>query len=209
MRPDTLSRLYDAIRDVPDFPEPGIVFKDISPLLLNPELLALTIKALAHPFEDLKVDRVLGIESRGFIFGAPLAMTLGAGFVLARKAGKLPCKTRRVEYALEYGTDAIEVHTDAFESGDRVLVVDDLLATGGTASAVAQLLSDAGAELVVTDIPILFNEAPRSPRAAGLSGPTLASPSESKITLLTLLLSRNFSSSSHIRSAAVSRIFSR
>ena len=148
MQPDTLSRLYDAIRDVPDFPEPGIVFKDISPLLLNPELLALSMEALAHPFENLKVDRVLGIESRGFIFGAPLAMTLGAGFVLARKAGKLPCKTRRVEYALEYGTDVIEVHIDAFESGDRVLVVDDLLATGGTAFAVAQLVSDAGAELV-------------------------------------------------------------
>lgn len=147
MPSETLSRLYDAIRDVPDFPESGVVYKDISPLLLNPELLALTIESLAHPFEDLKVDRVLGIESRGFIFGVPIAMKLGAGFVLARKAGKLPWKTRRVEYALEYGTDAIEVHTDAIESGDRVLVVDDLLATGGTAQAAAQLVSDSGAEL--------------------------------------------------------------
>ena len=148
MPSETLKRLYDAIRDVPDFPEPGIVFKDITPLLLNPELLELTVQSLADPFVDLNVDRVVGIESRGFIFGAPLAMRLGAGFVLARKAGKLPWTTRRVEYSLEYGTDAIEVHTDSIETGQRVLVVDDLLATGGTAQAAANVVDDAGAELV-------------------------------------------------------------
>ena len=148
MLSNTLSRLYDSIRDVPDFPEPGIVFKDITPLLLSPDLLELAIESLAEPIRGLKINRVLGIESRGFLFGAPLAMKLGVGLVLARKPGKLPWKTRRVEYSLEYGTDAIEVHTDAIEPGHRVLVVDDLLATGGTAQAAAQVVSDAGAELV-------------------------------------------------------------
>jgi adenine phosphoribosyltransferase len=148
MPSETLNRLYDSIRDVADFPEPGIVFKDITPLLLSPALLELAIESLADPVRDLEIDRIIGIESRGFIFGAPLAMELGVGLVLARKAGKLPRKTRRVEYALEYGTDVIEVHADAIESGHRVLVVDDLLATGGTARAAAQVVSDAGAELV-------------------------------------------------------------
>jgi len=148
MPSETLRRLYDSIRDVPDFPEPGIIFKDITPLLLRPDLLELAIASLAEPVRDLNIDRVLGIESRGFIFGAPLAMRLDAGLALARKAGKLPWKTRRVEYSLEYGTDAIEVHTDSIEPGNRVLVVDDLLATGGTANAAAQVVSDAGAELV-------------------------------------------------------------
>jgi adenine phosphoribosyltransferase len=148
MPSEALKRLYDSIRDVPDFPEPGIVFKDITPLLLDPELLELAIESMAERVREIEIDRVVGIESRGFIFGAPLAMKLGAGLVLARKAGKLPWKTRRVEYALEYGTDVIEVHTDSIGAGQRVLVVDDLLATGGTASAVARIVSDAGAELV-------------------------------------------------------------
>ncbi len=148
MPSESLSRLYDSIRDVPDFPEPGIIFKDITPLLLDPDLLELAIDLLAEPVRGLNIDRVLGIESRGFIFGAPLAMKLGVGLVLARKAGKLPWKTRRVEYSLEYGTDVIEVHTDSIESGNRVLVADDLLATGGTAQAAGQLVTDAGAELV-------------------------------------------------------------
>jgi len=141
-------RLYDAIRDVPDFPSKGIVFKDITPLLLKPALLEMAVRLLAEPVRDLEIDRVLAIESRGFIFGAPLAMRLGAGLALARKAGKLPWKTRRVEYTLEYGTDVLEVHTDGIDAGQRVLVVDDLLATGGTARAAAQVVSDAGAELV-------------------------------------------------------------
>ena len=121
MSSKTLSRLYDSIRDVQDFPEPGIVFKDITPLLLSPELLELAIECLADPVRDLDIDRVLGIESRGFIFGAPLAMRIGAGLVLARKAGKLPWKTRRVEYALEYGTDVIEVHTFSWPGSGRIL----------------------------------------------------------------------------------------
>jgi adenine phosphoribosyltransferase len=148
MANDELNRLYASIRDVPDFPEPGIVFKDITPLLLRPDLLKLAIRRMADPVRDLKIDRVLGIESRGFIFGAPLAMELGVGLVPARKPGKLPWKTRRVEYSLEYGTDSIEVHTDAIDGGQRVLVVDDLLATGGTAQAAARIVSDARAELV-------------------------------------------------------------
>lgn len=143
-----LKRLRDSIRDVPDFPESGIVFRDITPLLLDSELLDLAIESLAEPVRELKIDRVLAIESRGFIFGAPLALRLGAGLVLARKAGKLPWKTRCVEYSLEYGTDVIEVHIDSLAAGHRVLVVDDLLATGGTASAAARLVLDAGAELV-------------------------------------------------------------
>ena len=148
MSSETFKRLRDAIRDVQDFPKPGIVFKDISPLLLSPELFELAIDSMASPLLDFEIDRVMGIESRGFVVGAPLAIRLGAGLVLARKAGKLPWTTRRVEYALEYGTDAIEVHADAIESGHRVLVVDDLLATGGTAQAAAQIVTDAGAELV-------------------------------------------------------------
>jgi len=148
MSSETISRLYESIRDVPDFPEPGIIFKDITPVLLDPELLSLAVELLAEPVRHLEVERVLGIESRGFIFGAPLAMELDAGFVMARKPGKLPWNTRRVEYALEYGTDAIEVHTDSMQPGQRVLVVDDLLATGGTAQAAAQIVTDAGAELV-------------------------------------------------------------
>ena len=148
MDANALRRLYDSIRDVHDFPKPGIVFKDISPLLLSPELFELSIQGMAEPLRDLAVERVMAIDSRGFIFGAPLAIRLGAGLVLARKAGKLPWKTRRADYELEYGTDAIEVHTDAIESGHRVLVVDDLLATGGTASAAAEIVSGAGAELV-------------------------------------------------------------
>jgi adenine phosphoribosyltransferase len=148
MPSETINRLYDSIRDVPDFPEPGIIFKDITPLLLNSELLGLAVGCMAEPVRELGIERVVGIESRGFIFGAPLAMSLGAGLVLARKPGKLPWQTRRVEYSLEYGTDAIEMHTDSIESGQRVLVVDDLLATGGTAQAASHLVSNVGAELV-------------------------------------------------------------
>jgi len=148
MNSDTLARIYDAIRDVPDFPEQGILFFDITPLLLDSELLELAVKGMADQVRALEVDRILGIESRGFIFGVPLAMELGVGLALARKPGKLPWHTRRVEYSLEYGTDAIEMHTDAIEPGQRVLVADDLLATGGTARAAAQLVSEAGGELV-------------------------------------------------------------
>jgi adenine phosphoribosyltransferase len=141
-------RFYGAVRDVPDFPEKGIVFKDITPLLLDPELLDAAVGEICAAFQNGNVEKVMAIESRGFIFGAPVAMRLGAGLVLARKAGKLPWKRHRVEYALEYGTDVIEVHVDSIAQGERVLVVDDVLATGGTAQAAGRVVEQAGGELV-------------------------------------------------------------
>ena len=141
-------RLKRAIRDVPDFPKAGIIFKDITPILSDPALFRDTVAALAHPFRKDRISKVLGIESRGFIFGPPLAFQLEAGFVPARKPGKLPRETVRETYALEYGTDSLEIHRDAFQRGERVLVVDDLLATGGTASAAARLAEKIGAEVV-------------------------------------------------------------
>jgi adenine phosphoribosyltransferase len=137
-----------AIRDVKDFPKPGIVFKDVTPVLLDPRLLKMVVKAMADPFRDARISRVVSIESRGFLFGAPIALELRAGLVPIRKPGKLPAATQRVEYALEYGTDALEMHHDAVQPGDRVLIVDDVLATGGTANAAAQLVSGTGAAVV-------------------------------------------------------------
>ena len=136
------------LRDVPDFPKPGIIFKDISPLLASPEALEECIRQMAALVENEKIDRVAGIESRGFLFGAPLAMRLGCGFTPIRKPGKLPWRTNRVEYVLEYGTDALEIHQDGVEKGHRVLLVDDLLATGGTMKAAADLVTGIGGELV-------------------------------------------------------------
>jgi adenine phosphoribosyltransferase len=141
-------KLETYIRDVPDFPKPGIVFKDIAPLLASPEALTAAVGALAEPFKDDSIAKVAGIEARGFIFGAAVAQLLGCGFVPVRKPGKLPWKTRRVEYALEYGTDALEIHEDAFADGERVLIVDDVLATGGTAAAAGEVVRDLGADLV-------------------------------------------------------------
>ena len=141
-------KFYRAIRDVPDFPEKGIVFKDITPLLLNPGLLDAAVQQMCDEFKSENVEKVMAIESRGFIFGAPVALRLGAGLVLARKAGKLPWKRHRVEYALEYGTDVIEVHVDSIAKGERVLVVDDVLATGGTAEAAGRVVEQAGGQLV-------------------------------------------------------------
>lgn len=144
----TLSeRLKDTIRDIPDFPKPGIVFKDIAPILQDVALM----KAITHRFTEGaagKVDVVVGMESRGFIFGAPLAMSLNAAFVPARKPGKLPYKTIGVEYALEYGTNRLEMHTDAIRPGQRVLIVDDLLATGGTAKATVELVQQLKGEVI-------------------------------------------------------------
>ena len=141
-------KFYGAIRDVPDFPEKGIVFKDITPLLLDPILLDAVVQQICDEFQSADVEKVMAIESRGFIFGAPVALRLGAGLVLARKAGKLPWKRHRVEYALEYGTDVIEVHVDSIAKGERVLVVDDVLATGGTAEAAGRVVEQAGGQLV-------------------------------------------------------------
>ncbi len=145
--PPELTRL---IRDIPDFPKPGIVFKDVTPLLADPAGLALAVELMANPFRGHRVDVVVGPESRGFIFGTAVATALSAGFVPVRKPGKLPGKTRSIEYALEYGTDQLHVHVDAVQPGMRVLLVDDLLATGGTLAASARLLGreGLGAEIV-------------------------------------------------------------
>jgi len=136
------------IRDVPDFPKPGILFRDVTPLLADPAAFRGAIEAVAAPFRSAGVERVIGIESRGFILGAPVALALGAGLVIVRKPGKLPWRTRRTSYALEYGEDSVEMHVDAIAPGQRVLVVDDLVATGGTAAAAIQLAREAGAEIV-------------------------------------------------------------
>jgi adenine phosphoribosyltransferase len=140
--------LRAAIRDVPDFPKPGIVFKDITPLLANPRLLRRTVTAMAAPFAHAQVGFVVGVESRGFILGAPVALELGAGFIPVRKPGKLPHRTAAAEYALEYGTDRLEIHADACAPDARVLVVDDVLATGGTASATCRLVESLGGLVV-------------------------------------------------------------
>jgi adenine phosphoribosyltransferase len=140
--------LKSLIRDVPDFPKPGILFRDITTLLQNEQGLRYTIDQLAHAFTDQQIDYVAGIESRGFIFGAPLAYRLGAGFIPIRKAGKLCAAVHSAEYALEYGTDRVEIHQDAISKGGRVIIVDDLIATGGTAAAAAQLVTLAGGDLV-------------------------------------------------------------
>ncbi|HOY65710.1 MAG TPA: adenine phosphoribosyltransferase [Candidatus Ozemobacteraceae bacterium] len=140
--------LHEYIRDVPDFPKKGIIFKDITPLLKDRAAFAHAIKALAEPYRGAKLDAVAAIESRGFILGAALALELGIGFIPIRKPGKLPYKSRRQQYALEYGTDAIEIHEDAVAAGQRILLVDDVIATGGTARAAADLLKGLGADLV-------------------------------------------------------------
>ncbi len=142
------TELKKFIRDIPDFPKQGIVFKDITPLLKNQEAFKKAIDLIANKFKKEKIDLVVSVESRGFIFGAPLAYKLKAGFVLVRKKGKLPYKTRNVSYQLEYGTDTLEIHEDAIESGSRALIVDDVLATGGTVRAVAELLKQQNANIV-------------------------------------------------------------
>jgi adenine phosphoribosyltransferase len=144
----TVQELHSFVRDVPDFPKPGIVFKDITPLLKSPRALERTCALLAEPWRDAGVTAVAGIESRGFIFGSIVAQNLGAGFIPIRKPGKLPWTTRRHEYVLEYGKDALEIHDDALNENDRVLVIDDVLATGGTLVAATTLASGLGATLV-------------------------------------------------------------
>ena len=136
------------IRDIHDYPQAGIVFKDLTPVLASADALDQGVQAIIEPYRSEGVDRVVGIEARGFLFGVPAAIALGAGFVPARKPGKLPHETVSVSYELEYGTGTLEMHVDAIEKGQRVLIVDDLLATGGTADAARQLVSAAGAEIV-------------------------------------------------------------
>ena len=144
---DNVDSIADRIRDVPDFPKKGILFRDITPVLSDIDTLRASVKEMAAPFMDLRIDVVVGIESRGFIFGAPIADLLNAGFVPVRKPGKLPWKTKSVSYELEYGTDALEIHEDAITEGQNVLIVDDLLATGGTAEATCKLVSKLGGNI--------------------------------------------------------------
>ena len=141
-------RLRARIRDVPDFPKKGVTFKDITPVLADAALFRAVIEQLAEHHRADRISKVVGIESRGFLFAAPLAVALGAGLVIVRKPGKLPWRTVREVYALEYGEDALEMHLDAVGPGERVLVVDDVLATGGTADAVGKLVTRQGADLV-------------------------------------------------------------
>lgn len=146
MTADT-AHLVSKIREIPDFPKSGVSFKDITPLLQDADALSDVVERIATHFADARIDQVVGIESRGFIFGAMVAYALKAGFVPLRKPGKLPAETFRCEYALEYGTDALEIHCDAIRPGDRVLIVDDVLATGGTARAAVELVRRAEGEV--------------------------------------------------------------
>jgi len=138
------STLKELIRDIPDFPTPGILFRDITPVLQNPKAFREVVCSMVECVRPMKPDVIVGIESRGFILGAPIALELGTGFVPVRKAGKLPAETIKAEYALEYGTSTVEMHRDALEPGTRAVIVDDLLATGGTAKAAVQLVEELG-----------------------------------------------------------------
>ena len=150
------SQLSRLIRDVPNFPKQGIVFKDVTPLLADPAGLALAVELMANPFRRERIDVVVGPESRGFIFGTAVATSLSAGFVPVRKPGKLPYHTKSVEYALEYGTDQLHIHVDALKPGMRVLLVDDLLATGGTLAASMKLLGNEGLGATVVGASVLI-----------------------------------------------------
>jgi adenine phosphoribosyltransferase len=148
MEADCRLDLEAYIRDIPDFPKPGIGFKDITPLLADADAFRFTVDALAEPFAGRGIDKVLGVEARGFIPGAAVAYRFGAGFVPVRKAGKLPYEIEQEEYALEYGTDLLEIHKDAVHPGERVVIIDDVLATGGTAAATIALAERLGANVV-------------------------------------------------------------
>lgn len=139
--------LKEHIRDIPDFPKPGVIFKDITPLLADEKAFAYTIDAIAFQFDRDQIDKVLGIEARGFIIAAPLAYRFNAGFIPVRKAGKLPWEVEAEEYLLEYGSDLLEIHRDAISPGERILIVDDVLATGGTAVATANLTERCGGKI--------------------------------------------------------------
>ncbi len=144
---DAVNKLASLIHDVPDFPKPGVVYKDFTPLLADPGSLALAVELMANPYRGFGIDVVAGAESRGFIFGIAIAQALSVGFVPVRKPGKLPRAVHGVEYDLEYGSDRLEIHQDAMLAGQRVLMVDDLLATGGTMRASCQLVEKTGAEI--------------------------------------------------------------
>ena len=164
-----IESLKSLIRDIPDFPKPGILFRDITPLLANPSGLALAIELLANPFRGKNIDLVVGAESRGFIFGTAVACCLSAGFVLVRKPGKLPHKRISMSYELEYGSDSLEMHADSIVAGQRVLIVDDLLATGGTMKACYDMVTQLGGK--VAGIAVLIE-------LAGLCGRAKLPPTE-------------------------------
>lgn len=150
--------LYDYIRNIPDFPEPGVQFKDVTTLLKNGPAFHEMVDRMRAPLDGKGVDLLIGPEARGFLFGSPLAYSMGVGFAIARKPGKLPAETCKFEYELEYGTDTLEVHADAIVPGQKVVLVDDLLATGGTALAVARLVEEMGGEVVSMTFAIELND---------------------------------------------------
>jgi adenine phosphoribosyltransferase len=160
---DPIGRLKSLMRDIPDFPKPGILFRDITPMLADPQGLALSIELLANPFRGKNIDLVVGAESRGFIFGTAVACAISAGFQVVRKPKKLPYKTVAMTYALEYGTDTLEMHADAVLPGQRVLIVDDVLATGGTMKACVDLVEKLGGK--VAGIAVLIELAALGGRA--------------------------------------------
>lgn len=148
MSQEQIDQIKGLIRDVPDFPKPGIIFKDITPVLQDHDAFKTCVELCAINFRHKNIDRVIGVESRGFLFGGPVALDLSCNFGIVRKAGKLPWKTVRRTYDLEYGTATLEAHVDTVERGERVLIIDDLLATGGTAKATVELMRELGAEVV-------------------------------------------------------------
>lgn len=152
------NEVKDKIRNIQDFPKPGILFRDITTALKDPESLKKMVDFLCETYKEEKIDYVVGLESRGFIFGVPVAYKLNAGFIPIRKSNKLPAKTIKESYSLEYGTDTLEIHEDALKKGDRVLIVDDLLATGGTAAAACNLVTKTGADIVGCTFIIELND---------------------------------------------------
>jgi len=143
-----INKLYEAVRDIPDFPKPGILFKDITPILANGELFKIAINLFINACEEKSIQKIVGIDARGFLFGAATAYHLGLGFVPVRKKGKLPYQTKSAAYQLEYGEAVVEMHVDAIAPGERIMLIDDLLATGGTSAAAAKLVRQMGGELV-------------------------------------------------------------
>lgn len=161
--------LRDYIRDIPDYPKPGILFFDITPILMTPRALQYAVDQLAERFHDSGANKIVAAEARGFLFGTPLALKMDIGFIPVRKPGKLPYKNRSVTYELEYGTDTLCMHEDAVDAGDKVLLIDDLLATGGTALGMAQLVQEAGASIVGSGfvVELGFLDGAKAMKAAG------------------------------------------